>query len=126
LGDASAVERQHDAAIARSFSQRHLLLWAKGKQLLQMAHRCIVHVDSQLNSSVPASSGGVKLSLCESAAKAFNEADSSLSNEDLSPSMVSFRCHCKLCAAEALICSGSDSGLSSARELCESCDDLCR
>jgi hypothetical protein len=25
-----------------------------------------------------------------------------------------------------LICSCSDSGLSSARELCESCDDLCR
>jgi hypothetical protein len=52
LGDVKAVERQHDYAISRSFSQRHLLLWAKGQQLLQMAQQSILHVDSNMTSSV--------------------------------------------------------------------------
>jgi hypothetical protein len=126
LGDFSSVERQHDAAIARSFSQRHLLLWAKGTQLLQMARRSIFPVDSRQVSSAPTPTDNVKISMCEGAAAAFNAADSILSNEELTPSIVSFRCHCKLRAAEAFICSGSDKGLATARELCECCDALCR
>jgi hypothetical protein len=126
LGDVTAVERQHDYAICRSFSQHHLLLWAKGKQLLQMGQKSIIHKDSSLNSSTAASANSAKLSICESAAKAFSVAELSLSHEDLTPLIVSFRCHCKLRAAEAFICSGSDIGLASARELCEACDALCR
>lgn len=126
LSDFSSVERQHDAAISRSFSQRHLLFWAKGSQLLQMARRSIFLVDSRQVSSASTSAYDLKASMCESAAAAFNAADSILSAEELTPLIVSFRCHCKLRAAEAFICSGSDTGLASARELCECCDALCR
>jgi hypothetical protein len=126
LGDVIAVERQHDAAVSRSSSQRHLLLWAKGMQLLQMAQQYIFPVASQLNPSANASHDLSKLHVCEGAAKAFITAESSLSSETLTPPLVSLRCHCKLRAAEAFICSGSDSGLVSARELCDACDSLCR
>jgi hypothetical protein len=126
LGDVKAVERQHDHAISRSFSQRHLLLWAKGQQLLQMAQQSILHIDSNVASSARTSPESTKVSICESAARAFNSADLSLSNETLTPSFTAFRCHCKLRAAEAHICSGCDAGLASARDLCESCDALCK
>ena len=126
LGDVNAVERQHDAAISRSSSQRHLLLWSKGMQLLQMAHQYVYTVNSPLNPSAQDSYDRNKLQVCEGAAKAFSNADASLSSEALTPPLVSFRCNCKLRAAEAFICSGSDSGLVSALELCEACESLCR
>jgi hypothetical protein len=127
LGDIKGVERQHDAAFARSFSQRHLLLWSKGKQLLLMAQHCIAHSNAHLTPSASSESlVSNKHSMCDGAAKAFTFADQSMSLEKLTPSVVSFRCHCKLRAAEAFVCSGSDSGLTSARELCEACEALCR
>jgi hypothetical protein len=126
LGDVKAVERQHDYAISRSFSQRHLLLWTKGQQLLQMSQQSILHVVSHTTSSTHEAAESSKISICESAAEAFNSADLGLSNEPLTPSITAFRCHCKLRAAEAYICSGSDTGLASAKELCESCDALCK
>lgn len=127
LGDVRGVERQHDAAISRSFSQRHLLLWAKGKQLLHMGQQITASQAGSQSASFPNESiQNNKQSICESAAKAFKLAEQSLSSEKITPLIVSFRCHCKLRAAEAFLCSGSDSGLTFARELCDSCDELCR
>jgi hypothetical protein len=126
LGDVKGVERQHDAAISRSFSQRHLLFWAKGKQLLLMAQQFTTQADSQAKSASIESGNSSKQFICDSAAAAFKSAEQILSSEKVTPSLISFRCHCKLRAAEAYLCSASDSGLISARELCDSCDELCR
>jgi hypothetical protein len=126
LGDVKAVERQHDAAISRSFSQRHLMLWAKGKQLLQMAQDFVIKSGLQLNSSVTESADSSKVLICEAAAKAFSMADACLSLDTLTPALASFRCQCILSAAEALTCSGSDSNLALAQDLCQSCESLCR